>query len=136
VRRCLANGTVVILSTIPPFHGRLEDARKFAETARKIAAEEKVPLLDYFGEILKRRPDDWDGTLPKFKEVKGETYDVPTLISRDGVHPSYPSKYRDFSEESLSHNGYLLRSYLTLRAYAGVVRQVFEKEKDKGRPGK
>ena len=22
--------------------------------------EEKVPLVDYFGEIVKRRPDDWD----------------------------------------------------------------------------
>jgi lysophospholipase L1-like esterase len=130
VRRCLDNGTVVILSTIPPFHGRMEQSRTFAETARKIAAEEKVPLLDYFAEILKRRPDDWDGALPKFKEVKGGTYEVPTLISRDGVHPSYPSQYRDFSEESLSKNGYTLRSYLTLRAYAGVVRQVFERTRE------
>jgi hypothetical protein len=126
VRRCLDNGTVVILSTIPPFHGRLEQSRKFAETVRKIAEEEKVPLLDYFGEVLKRRPDDWDGALPKFKAIEGGTYDVPTLISRDGVHPSYPSKYKDFSEESLSRNGYGLRSYLTLRSYAGVIRQVFE----------
>jgi lysophospholipase L1-like esterase len=130
VRRCLDNGTVVILSTIPPFSGRLEDSRKFAEMARTVAAEEKVLLLDYLGEILKRRPDDWDGALPKFKEVPGGTYDVPTLISRDGVHPSYPSKYRDFSEESLSKNGYALRSYLTLRAYARVVRQVFEPTKE------
>ena len=49
------------------------------------AAEEKVPLIDYFAEILKRRPDDWDGALPKFKDVPGGTYDVPTLLSRDGV---------------------------------------------------
>ena len=47
-----------------------------------------MPLIDYQAEILKRRPDDWDGALPKFKDVPGSEYEVPTLIARDGVHPS------------------------------------------------
>jgi lysophospholipase L1-like esterase len=123
VRRCLDNGTVVILSTIPPRSGRLEQARSYAEAVRRIAREEKVPLIDYFAEVLKRRPDDWDGALPKFKDAKG-VYEVPTLISRDGVHPSNPSKDRDYSEESLRSNGYALRNYLSLLAYADVVRRV------------
>src|SRR5439155_27224065 len=106
VQRCLKNGTVVILSTIPPRHGRLEQARQYAAAVRKVAAEEKVPLIDYFAEIRKRRPDDWDGALPKFKGSPGDEYQVPTLIARDGVHPSNPSKFRDFSEESLRSNGY------------------------------
>ncbi len=131
VRRCLDNGSVVILTTIPPFSGRLERARQFAAAARRIARDEKVPLIDYFAEVLKRRPDDWDGTLAKFKDVPGGTYDVPTLISRDGVHPSNPSTHKDFSEESLSRNGYLLRNYLTLRTYAEVVRTVLQPEKGK-----
>ncbi|MCI0459264.1 MAG: SGNH/GDSL hydrolase family protein [Gemmataceae bacterium] len=97
VQRCLKNGTVVILSTIPPRSGRLEQSRQYAEAARRVARDLKVPLIDYFAEIVKRRPDDWDGALPKFKDVKGSEYEVPTLIARDGVHPSNPSKFRDYS---------------------------------------
>jgi lysophospholipase L1-like esterase len=128
VRRCLDNGAVVILTTIPPRSGQLEKSRQFADAVRRIASEEKVPLIDYFDEILKRRPDDWDGSLPKFKEVPGGTYEVPTLLSRDGVHPSNPVKFKDYSDESRSRNGYLLRNYLTVRAYAEVIRHVYRPE--------
>src|SRR5262249_39911013 len=114
VARCLDNGTVVILSTIPPRSGLAEKSRQFADVTRKVARELKVPLVDYQAEILKRRPDDWDGALPKFKDASGDGYQVPTLIARDGVHPSNPAKYKDYSEESLKHNGYVLRNYLTL----------------------
>jgi lysophospholipase L1-like esterase len=126
VRRCLAGATVVILSTLPPRSGADEKCRAFAEAVRKIAKEEGTPLVDYHAEILKRRPDDWDGALPKFKDSPGDEYNVPTLIARDGVHPSYPKDYRDFSEESLSANGYALRSYLTLMAYAEVIDRVLD----------
>ncbi|HHK41032.1 MAG TPA: hypothetical protein ENJ50_01330, partial [Planctomycetaceae bacterium] len=37
VQKCLDNGTVVILSTIPPRHRRLEQSAQFAEAVRKIA---------------------------------------------------------------------------------------------------
>jgi hypothetical protein len=123
VGKCLANGTIPILSTIPPRHGMAEKAARFAGAARRIAGEMKVPLVDYHAEILKRRPDDWDGALEKFAGF-GE-YEVPTLISRDGVHPSYPKKYADdFSEEGLRSSGYTLRSYLVLLRYAEVIRGV------------
>ncbi|HZP84886.1 MAG TPA: right-handed parallel beta-helix repeat-containing protein, partial [Chthonomonadaceae bacterium] len=47
---------------------------------------------------------------------------VPTLISRDGVHPSYPTRYQnDYSEEGLSRSGYTLRNYLALMKYAEVI---------------
>ena len=126
IERCLKNGSIVILSTIPPRSGRLEQSRQFAAAARKIARDLKVPLLDYFEEILKRRPDDWDGSLAKFKDTEGDEYQVPTLIARDGVHPSNPSKFKDYSEESLRKNGYALRSYLTLMSYADVLRKVLK----------
>jgi lysophospholipase L1-like esterase len=133
VRRCLKNGTVVILSTIPPRHGALGKARQYAAAVRKVAAEEKVPLIDYFAEVLKRRPDDWDGALPKFKGSPGDEYQVPTLIARDGVHPSNPSKFRDYSEEALRSNGYGLRNYLSLLAYADVIRRVLEEKRSTNR---
>src|SRR5262249_13887597 len=105
IERCLANGTVVILTTLPPRSGRRAKARQFADAQKQIAKELKVPLIDSFGEILKRRPDDWDGALPKFKDTPGSEYEVPTLIARDGVHPSNPAKFKDYSEESLKSNG-------------------------------
>ena len=123
VEKCLDNGTVVILSTAPPCHGRAEKAAVFAEAVRKIARELKVPLTDYHAEILKRRPDDWDGAMEKFSQYQG--YDVPTLISRDGGHPSNPRKYAsDYSVEGLRNNGYVLRSYLALMKYAEVIEKV------------
>lgn len=125
VRRCLDRGTVVILSTMPPKHGQEEKAAAFAEATRRVARELRVPLTDYHAEILKRRPDDWDGAHESFRDASGDEYQVPTLISRDGVHPSNPrASAGDYSEEALRTNGYGLRSYLVLLKYAEVVRRL------------
>ena len=129
IERCLKNGTVVILTTIPPRSGQLEKAKKFASVQRKIAADFDLPLIDYQAEILKRRPDDWDGSLPKFKEFAKDAYEVPTLIAGDGVHPSNPKKFQDYSEESLRSNGFQLRNVLTLKAYAEAIRLVMSAKK-------
>lgn len=127
VRRCLKNGTIVILNTIPPRSGHLKESRLYAEAAAAIAREERVPLVDYFGEILRRRPDDWDGTLKKFGAEPGDDYQVPTLVSRDGVHPSNPrASLGKFSPEVLNNNGYALRSYLVLLAYSQVIERVLD----------
>jgi hypothetical protein len=126
VRRCLTNGTVVLLTTLPPRSGRLEKSKQFAEIVRKLAREERVPLVDYFSAILERRPDDWDGALPQFKQTPGDEYQVPTLIARDGLHPSYPRQFADYSDTSLRHNGFALRNYLTLLAYADVIDRVLQ----------
>lgn len=128
VQKCLDNGTVVILSTIPPRTGMLDKSRRYAEAARRVARDLRVPLCDYFAACLERRPDDWDGAAAKFKAYKD--YDVPTLLARDGVHPSNPAKYNgDYSAEGLRHNGYVLRNYVTLRSYAAVIRQVLRPTK-------
>jgi hypothetical protein len=135
VQRCLKNGTIVILNTIPPASGRLDKSRDFAETVAKIARDEKVPLVDYFGETLRRRRDDWDGSLAKFKDVPGDEYQTPTIVSRDGVHPSYPRKYAgDFSEAGLNASGYNLRSYLVLLQYSRVIQHVLQPEPKKENP--
>lgn len=128
VRRCLDRGTVVILSTIPPKHGADEKVREFVEAVRRIARQMRVPLCDYYEAVVSRRPDDWDGRLEKFKAVAGDTYDVPTLISRDGVHPSNPKQWQgDYSAEGLRHNGFVLRNYVVLRCYAEVIREVLKR---------
>jgi lysophospholipase L1-like esterase len=123
VKRCLDNGTVVILSTIPPCHGFVEKSAVYAQAVREISQQMKVPLVDFYAGVLKRRPDDWDGALEKFARYEG--YDVPTLLARDGVHPSHPQKYRDdYSPEALSCCGYSLRSYLALMKYAEVLEKL------------
>lgn len=124
IQRCLRNGTVVLLTTIPPKHGHVERAAEFAKIARKLAAELDLPLIDYHQEILKRRPDDWDGALPQFKDAPGDEYNVPTLIARDGVHPSNPRDFSGYSDRALNHNGYALRNAMTTSCYAEVIRQV------------
>jgi hypothetical protein len=127
VRRCLKNGTAVILSTIPPRSGMLKESRMYAEAAAAVARAEQVPLVDYFGEVLRRRPDDWDGSLKKFGDMPGDEYQVSTLIARDGVHPSNPRSYAgNFSDEALSKNGYGLRSYLVLMEYSHVIDRVLD----------
>ena len=121
-RRCLDNGTVPILTTIPPRHGLAPKAAQYADIVRKLAAELKVPLIDYHAEILRRRPADWDGADPKFSAYKD--YEVPTLLSRDGVHPSNPKAHQDYSDDSLSRCGYGLRNYMTLMMYAKVLQEL------------
>lgn len=125
VDRCLANGTVVLLTTLPPRSGMLEKSKQFAEAVRRVATAKQTPLIDYHAEVLKRRPEDWDGALPQFRGTPGSEYEVPTLIARDGVHPSNPQAHRDFSAESLKRNGFALRNYVTLVAYAEVVQKLF-----------
>lgn len=128
IDKCLKNGTVVILTTIPPRAGVEKKGKEFADVQRKIAADLKLPLIDYQAEILRRRPDDWNGSLPKFKDVS-DVYQVPTLVSGDGVHPSNPSKSQDYSDDALNKNGYQLRTVMTLNAYAEVIRSVLAAKK-------
>jgi len=127
IEKCLANGTVVIVSTMPPRNGMVEKSRAYADIVRRLADDFNLPLQDFHAEILRRRPSDWNGATEQFAEVEG-TYEVPTLISKDGVHPSNPSQYRSLDGEALNHNGFMLRSYLTLMDYAAVIRHVLQQE--------
>ena len=127
VKRCLDNGTVVILSTIPPRHRFERKAAEFAKAARRVAKEFQIPLTDFHAEILRRRPHDWNGALDKFRQYQG--YNVLTLIARDGVHPSNPTQYQgDYSEDALVTNGFSLRNRMVLHKYAEVIRNVLRPE--------
>ena len=84
-------------------------------------------MIDYHAEILRCRPTDWDWATNQFRQYQG--YDVPTLIARDGVHPSNPQEYaNDYSDERLRNNGFALRSYLALLKYAEVIEWVLPKK--------
>jgi len=127
IRKCLENGTVVMLTTIPPRHQRVEESARFAEAQRQLAAELHVPLIDYHAAILQRRPGDWNGAKDAFRDYHG--YKLPTLISRDGIHPSNPRQWaNDHSEEGLNHNGFTLRNNITMMVYANVICHVIQGE--------
>ena len=87
----------------------------------KVALSKKVPLVPYFEEIMRRRPNDWDGS-----GFPGEgVYEVETLIAREGLHLSNPRGFvNPFTAEGLSKSGYTLRNYLALLALKEVCDKV------------
>jgi lysophospholipase L1-like esterase len=112
----LANNTIPILSTIPPVKGKDDAVKAYNAVLLEIVKEEKIPLIDYYGEIVKRRPTDWLGT----------------LVSDDGVHPSAgisgASAGSEPTEENLKNSGYLLRGVLSVRKIAEVKAKVLDKK--------
>jgi hypothetical protein len=107
-------GIIPILSTIPPHVGKLELSRQYNDALRKLARQEALPLIDFEQEILKRRPNDWDGTLLG----KG---DVHPTATRDGVGPNSAP-----TAENLAASGYLLRGWLSVQKIAEVKRQALD----------
>jgi len=133
ISRMLADGTIPILTTVPPAAGRDRYMADYYTACSLLARHFHLPVIDFYAEIMRRRGDDWNGRLPQHLEkTRGPDgrvhgYEVLTPISGDGVHPSNPAKYRaDFSEEALNNNGFVLRDYLTLRKYGEVIRKVIE----------
>lgn len=110
----LANGTICILSTIPPHPGRIELAKSYNVALRQIAKAKKIPLIDYEKEILKRQPDNWNGTLLGKNDVH------PTAGKGDIKSSSEPT------EENLKNSGYLLRGWLSVQKIAEVKKKVLD----------
>ena len=106
----VANGTIPILTTIPPMKGKDDAVKAFNVVLAELAKEKKLPLIDYCGEILKRRPKDWLGT----------------LISGDGVHPTGENAGAEPTDENLKSSGQLLRGVLTVRKIAEVKAEVLD----------
>jgi len=125
LRRMMRDGTVPMLNSIPPCHRG--GHREYWLAALSIAHGLKVPLIDYYAETMKRRPDDWNGRLKKFADAGFKGYGVPTIVAGDGTHPSNPKEHKgDWSEKALSCSGFGLRDYMTLRMYYQVITKVFQ----------
>jgi len=115
----VGNGTIPIVSTVPPVRGKEDAVKAFNITLGDLAKEKKIPVIDYYGEILKRRPTDWQGS----------------LISEDGVHPTGDhggaSAGSEPTEENLKNSGYLLRGVLSVRKILEVKTKVLDGMKKK-----
>ena len=110
----LGNGTIPILSTIPPIKGKDLEVKAVNAALLELVKEKKIPHIDFHGEILKRRPTDWLGT----------------LISEDGVHPNPgPDASAEPTEANLKSSGYLLRGWLSVKKIGEVKARVLDKRK-------
>ena len=92
-----ALGVVPVLSTIPPKVAHESDGRVEAANAAvlALAAEERIPWVDYHGFILHYQPVSWVGT----------------LIDTDGTHPTASTGGAGFTQSALtSTDGYALRT--------------------------
>jgi len=117
IDRMLADGTIPIVTTLPPrgsqrgSRGGLLTVLDLRQAAIAVAKAKKVPLIDLYTEMVKRQPDNW-----------------PKILVPDGLHPSYPKNYqRDWTEEGLANSGYTLRNYLTLRKWHEIYTKVLTK---------
>ena len=105
VDNCLAAHCVPILNTLPPRRDRTEAVNEANRIIREVAKQKKTPLVDYYAECLRLRPDTtWD----------------KTIISDDGVHPT-GGKTNIYTEDNMKVSGYALRNWLNFLA----VREVY-----------
>lgn len=112
VSRLLDNGTIVILSTIPPIFFDPARAPAFNDAVWRIAERHRLPVIDYYGEILARRPGTtWNGTLLQQDDVH------PTADRAGVTCTSAPTPAR------VRESGYLLRGWLSVRKLAEVKRR-------------
>jgi hypothetical protein len=96
IRKCLDVHCVPIVNTIPPRRGHEKAVEEANRIIRDVAKKHHVPLVDFYAECLRRRPDKtWDGT----------------IISKDGVHPS-GGKTNVYTADNMKNSGYALRNWV------------------------
>jgi hypothetical protein len=107
-------GAVCVLCTIPPHIGQLQLGKSYNQALRKLARDRSLPLIDFEREILRRRPNDWNGT----------------LLQKDDVHPTAEvgavKATSAPTDENLRASGYLLRGWLSVRKISEVKKAVFD----------
>lgn len=109
VQMVMTNGTVPILSTIPPKKDMERQVWAYNTVIKRVAQIHRLPLIDYYGAMVRRRANSW----------------YRTLIIGDGVHPSFPKAYqKDMTERGLRESGFTLRNYLALEAVLAVVDRI------------
>ena len=114
-KKCLENGTIPVVQTVPPTTwDKAGNLPAYNKGLVKLAEKHKLPLIDVYGEFLKRRPDDtWKGT----------------LVSKDGAHHTHKLSAGPATEENLKNCGYLLRCYLMVKKTGEIKKKVLDKRK-------
>ncbi len=105
-----ANGTIVILSTLPPYRGRAKQVDSYNAALREVAKKRQLPLIDLHAEMIRRAGDNAE----------------KAYLSKDGVHLSFPFASGPTTEDNLRQSGYLLRCYLAVHKGMEVKAKVLE----------
>ena len=113
IERLHANGTVVILSSIPPHILNPQMAEEFNGKLYELAKAKKMPFLDFYGEVVKRAPNGtWDGT----------------ILNKGDVHPTSGHWVdQEPTEANFKQCGYLLRGWLSVQKIREVKEKVIGK---------
>ncbi|MGH7146153.1 MAG: SGNH/GDSL hydrolase family protein [Planctomycetota bacterium] len=107
-----ANGTIVILSSIPPNFGHIQETQDYNAALYKLAEEKKMPFLDFYGHILKLEPGmAWNGT----------------ILTKNGVHPTANDSAGEPTDENFKKSGYLLRGWLSVEKILEVHDKIWGK---------
>jgi lysophospholipase L1-like esterase len=118
VEMVLNNGTVPVLTTLPPARSERmhNNIKQINARYLSLAAARKIPIIDLYGEFVSRRPEGaWKNT----------------LVGPDGVHLTYALADGPPTEENLKSCGYLLRCWLTVQKLKQVKEKVIDKAKGK-----
>ncbi len=108
----LENGTIVIISTIPPIKGKTKMVEEYNNALKDLAKKKQVPLIDLYGEMKARAGDDFE----------------KAYLSDDGVHLNANNSGGPANDENLKKSGYLLRGYLAVQKGIEVKSKVFDKK--------
>src|SRR5262249_28639260 len=104
----LGQGTVCILSTLPPHPGQPALAKSYNDAIRAVARARELPLVDYEREILQGGPDDWNAPLRQKNAV-------PPPAEEGGPNAAWEP-----TPETLPNSGYLLRGWLSVKKMGEV----------------
>jgi lysophospholipase L1-like esterase len=105
----LTNGTVVIVSTLPPCRGKVPQVEAYNAALVELAVKKKIPIVDLYGEMKARAGNDLNG-----------------YLQGDGVHLSFESAGGPANEANLKKSGYLLRCYLAIQKGMEVKAKVLD----------
>jgi len=117
IETLLANGTIPVLTTLPParserMHQRI---REINRRYLSLAAARKLPIIDLYGQMLSRQPGDkWQGS----------------LVGPDGVHLTHKLADGPPTKDNLANCGYLLRCWLTVQKLKEVKEKVIDKARE------
>jgi len=100
----LKNGTVPLLTTLPPHAGGSGLLKKYNEVVHSLAREKRLPLVDLYGEIFRRRPNNW-------REM---------LMEKDGFHLTNGLAAEPLTDGNAAASGQMLRTWLTIKAISEV----------------
>ena len=116
VETVIKNGTIPVVQMVAPMKNdtKHENVKKYNELYLKMAKEKKIPIVDLYGEFLKRAPDG------KWKTQ---------LLSGDGIHFTHKLSGGPPTEENLANCGYLLRCWLSVQKIKEIKKQVIDKLK-------